>query len=162
MEIRQLTAGDADWVVRADPLFDDPTDRRAAVRYLADPANVFLLALDGERPIGFLRGTALGQLKTRRRQMFLYEIAVAPSHQRRGVARSLIARLLAYSRARHFEEAFVFTDPANAAAVALYRTTGGVTETPADRMFVYRLKLPRRRRSRRAVARRTGARSVNR
>lgn len=139
MEIRELSPGDVHWVVRSDALFDDPTEPGAAEAYLADPANVFFLALDGERPIGFARGTVLRQLKTRRGQMFLYEIAVDPAHQRRGVGRALVVRLLEYCRAHDLEEAFVFTDPGNAAAVGLYRATGAVTETPADRMFVYAL-----------------------
>jgi ribosomal protein S18 acetylase RimI-like enzyme len=71
--------------------------------------------------------------------MFLYEIEVRPGHRRRGVGRALITALLNYCRANHFEEVFVFTDPANSAAVGLYRSTGAVTETPADRMFVYQL-----------------------
>lgn len=142
MRIRALQARDAHLLTRANALFDDPTDPVAATRYLADRANLFLLALDDGEPVGFLRGTGLRQLSTRRRQMFLYEIAVAPSHQRRGIARALIERMLRYCRARHFDEVFVFTDPSNGPAVGLYRSTGAVTETPADRMFVYSLRRP--------------------
>lgn len=126
-------------VVAANDLFDEPADLGAVRDYLADERNVFWIAYEGDAPVGFLRGTGLGQLTSARRQMFLYEVAVAPSHQRKGVGTELVHALLRYCRDRGFEEVFVFTDPANEAAVALYRSTGAVTETPADRMFVYRI-----------------------
>jgi ribosomal protein S18 acetylase RimI-like enzyme len=80
----------------------------------------------------------LRQIHSGRGQMFLYEIGVAPKCRRQGVGRSLIAWLLRYCRTRNFEEAFVFTSPSNTAAVRLYRTTGGRTETDGDRMYVYK------------------------
>ncbi|MCI4336430.1 MAG: GNAT family N-acetyltransferase [Thermoplasmata archaeon] len=138
-KIVRLRSGQEAEVVRAAHLFDEPPDPTAIRDYLDDDRNVFYLAFEVGRPVGFLRGSGLGQLKSTRRQMFLYEIAVDPPHRRQGVARLLIEALLQYCRARGFEEVFVFTDPSNDPAVGLYRTTGAVTETPADRMFVYRL-----------------------
>ena len=72
--------------------------------------------------------------------MFLYQIEVEAAFRRRGVGGTLVRWLIAYCRRRQFEEVFVFTDPSNAPAVGLYRSTGAVTETPADRMFVYQLE----------------------
>lgn len=146
---RLATAGprDASWIAKvAAPLFDHPTDARALRAYLGDPRNVFFLASVGGQPAGFLRATSLRQPHTRSPQMFLYEIAVAPGFRRRGVGRALVERLLAYCRRRRYEEVFVFTEPSNRAAVRLYRRTGAVTETPADRMFVYKLSAEAHRR----------------
>jgi ribosomal protein S18 acetylase RimI-like enzyme len=140
VRIRRLRVGDEGELVRSPTRFDEPADPGAGRDYLADPRNVFLMAYEGEIAVGFVRGTELGQLKSRQKQMFLYEIAVDERVRRRGVARALVEELLAYCRASGFEEAFVFTDPSNVAAVGLYRSTGAVTETPADRMFVYRLE----------------------
>jgi ribosomal protein S18 acetylase RimI-like enzyme len=137
--VRRLRRGDEARVLGAAPLFDDPPVPSAVRAYLADRANVFFLAADGTRAVGFLRGTGLRQLHGRKRQMFLYEVAVARSHRRHGVGSALVAALLRYCRRRGFEEVFVFTNPRNTAAVRLYRGTGGRTETSADRMFVYRL-----------------------
>lgn len=141
MRILRVRPPGVAWLLRSPELFDDPATTPAAVRYLADPSNVFFIAVEAGRGVGFLRGTALRQTHTRRRQMFLYEIAVLPKFQRRGIGRALIERLLAFCRARGFEEVFVFTSPLNRPAVRLYRTTGGRTETDADRMFVYRLRV---------------------
>jgi ribosomal protein S18 acetylase RimI-like enzyme len=139
MRIQWLAPGDERQVDRAARLFDEPPDPTAVRAYLEDRRNVFLLACENELPVGFLRGTELRQLHSHRRQMFLYEIAVDEHHRRRGIGAGLVRELLRYCREREFEEVFVFTDPANAAAVGLYRSTGGITETPADRMFVYPL-----------------------
>jgi ribosomal protein S18 acetylase RimI-like enzyme len=144
MQIRRLRTGEETAVLAAAGLFDDPPDPEAVRRYLADDRNVFYLAFEGKTAVGFLRGTALGQLKSPRHQMFLYEVGVDPPFRRRGVAHAMIERLLQECRERGFEEVFVFTDPANEPAVGLYRSTGAVTETPADRMFVYQLGGPAR------------------
>lgn len=144
MRILQLRPANVDWLLRSSALLDDPAERTAARAYLRDPANLFLLAVERDEAVGFLRATALRQPHTRRPQMFLYEIAVLPKAQRRGIARALIQRLIRYCRNRGFEEIFVFTSPNNRPAVRLYRSTGGVTETDADRMYVYRLIRARR------------------
>ena len=143
MRILRLGPPQVDRLLGSPDLFDHPADPAAAAAYLADTANVFLLAIEGRRSVGFLRATALRQPHTRRPQMFLYEIAVAPDCRRRGIARALIEQLLRLCRSRGFEEVFVFTSPHNRPAVRLYRTTGAVTETPADRMFVYPLRRAR-------------------
>lgn len=141
IRVARMRPPDATRLARtAGHLFDHPADRSALRSYLADRRNLFLLATMRGATAGFLRGTALGQIHTPRRQMFLYEIGVTRRYRRRGVGRALIEHFLSWCRARGFEEAFVFTDPGNRAAVRLYRGTGAVTETPRDRMFVYRLR----------------------
>lgn len=139
MHIRRLGPGDENDVVRAASLLDDPPDLAAVRSYLADSRNIFLLAFEGGVAVGFLRGTELEQLRSERKQMFLYEIEVKGECRRRGIGSGLIRALLRHCRKQGFEEVFVFTDPANHPAVKLYQSTGAVTETSADRMFVYRL-----------------------
>jgi ribosomal protein S18 acetylase RimI-like enzyme len=134
----RLDPGQAPEILAASTLFDSDLDPEAVRAYLEDPRNVFLLALEGRTPVGFLRGTALTQLRTRRPQMFLYEIAVLDGHRRRGIGRSLVGSLLEHCSRQRYDEVFVLTDPGNVAAVGLYRATGAVPETPADRMYVYR------------------------
>jgi ribosomal protein S18 acetylase RimI-like enzyme len=140
MRVRRLEPGDEGEVLRSVHLLDDPPNAGAVRAYLSDERNVFFLAYQDETPVGFLRGTGLGQLKTEQKQMFLYEIGVDERFRRRGVARALIEALLELCRSLRFDEVFVFTDPSNEPAVRLYRTTGAVTETLADRMYVYQLR----------------------
>lgn len=139
MRIVRAELEDVGALVRAKGLFDSPPSAEATRAYLQDDRNIVLLALEGTEPVGFLRGTRLGQLRSPRPQMFLYEIAVAPESRRQGIAKALVVALLDHCRARNYAEVFVLADPGNVAAVRLYRSTGATTETPADRMFVYRL-----------------------
>lgn len=140
MPVRRILPGDERTVLRADRLFDRRKPDPDAVRsFLADRRNVLLFAFARRKAVGYLRATELRQLSTRHPQMFLYEITVEEAFRRQGVGKALVNTLLQYCRERGFEEVFVLTDPANVAAVALYRSTGAVTETPADRMFVYPL-----------------------
>ncbi|MGC2035175.1 MAG: GNAT family N-acetyltransferase, partial [Thermoplasmata archaeon] len=140
MEIRRAGPGAESAIVEAARSFEGPFDPRAVRAYLADDRNVFLLAYEGNEVAGFLRGTELGQLGSQRKQMFLYEIEVGPRFRRHGVGAGRVRSLLQYCRERHFEEIFVLTDdPANEAARRLYLSTGAITETVADRMYVYRL-----------------------
>lgn len=142
--VTRLRPKDASRIVRAPNLWDEKPDLQATREYLRDARNVFLLAVEGPTPVGFLRATSLRQIKSRYPQMFLYEIGVTHGHRRRGVGRALVRWLLDYCRKNDFEEIFVLTSPGNRAAVRLYRATGALTETEADRMFVYRLGAPRR------------------
>jgi aminoglycoside 3-N-acetyltransferase I len=139
VRVRRLRPGEEAVVLAARSLFDHPPLRSAVRTYLGDRANVVFLAEENGRAVGFLRGTALRQVDTRRRQMFLYEIAVARSSRRQGIGRRLIEALVVYCKSHGLQEIFVFTNPRNLAAVRLYRSTGGGTETSGDRMFVYRL-----------------------
>jgi ribosomal protein S18 acetylase RimI-like enzyme len=140
VRVRRLGGDDRDALLAAGKLFDRPLNEAATRRYLEDPRNVVYLATAGREPVGFLRGSELDQPFTARKQMFLYEIAVVEPHRRKGIGTTLVRELLRYCEERGFEEVFVFTDPANDAAVRLYRGTGANTETPGDRMYVYRLE----------------------
>jgi aminoglycoside 3-N-acetyltransferase I len=141
LRLRRLSPADAGrFAQTAGPLLDRPADVRAFRQYLADARNVFFVAEMHGVPIGFLRGTTLGQIHTPHPQMFLYEVAVREGYRRRGVGTELVRALLRHCRIRNVDEVFVLTDPANRAAVRLYRATGGRTETAGDRMFVYRLR----------------------
>jgi len=139
VRIVRLRSGGARRLVRARHLFDGPLDFHATRRYLADRRNLFLLAREGTIPVGYLRGTYLLQTRTTMPQFLLYEIGVAKGYRWRGVGTALVRTMLEYARNAGCEEAFVLTSPRNRAAVALYRSTGGTTETSGDRMYVYRL-----------------------
>jgi ribosomal protein S18 acetylase RimI-like enzyme len=90
MSVRRLTPGEEGEVLRATSLFDEPPDPAAVQSYLRDNQNIFLLAYEGDEPVGFLRGTELSQLKSEQKQMFLYEMAVNGRARRRGFGRELI------------------------------------------------------------------------
>jgi ribosomal protein S18 acetylase RimI-like enzyme len=126
-------------VLRSGHLLEEPPELSAVRAYLSDDRNVFLAAYEGSEAVGFLRGTALTQLRSKRKRFFLEEIAVEESFRRRGAGKALITSLLRDCRELGFEDVFVTVDPTNAPAVRLYLTTGALPEVAAERMFVYRL-----------------------
>lgn len=94
---------------------------------LADPRTLMLVAFDGERPVGFVLAHELPRRHGDRAKLFVYEVDVAETHQRRGIASALLERLAEFARERGIRTGFVLTEPDNAPANALYRTAGGAT-----------------------------------
>ena len=72
--------------------------------------------------------------------MWINEIGVATPHRGRGVARAIPQRLLEVARITGCVEAWVLTDRTNAAALRLYKSSGGI-EAPGDQvMLTFRLE----------------------
>jgi ribosomal protein S18 acetylase RimI-like enzyme len=123
--IRQLTSGD-EAVVQELATYDGPGDPEAL---LADPRTLMLVAFDGTRPVGFVLAHELPRRHGDRSKLFVYEVDVAETHRRDGIASALLGRLAELARERGIRIGFVLTDPGNAPANALYRSAGGATDT---------------------------------
>jgi ribosomal protein S18 acetylase RimI-like enzyme len=121
--IRLLEPGDEN-VVRELATYEGPGDPEAL---LADARSLMLVALDGEQPVGFVVAHELPRRHGDRAKLFVYEVDVAESHQRRGIGKALLARLAELARERGIRIGFVLTDPGNGPANALYRSAGGAT-----------------------------------
>ena len=119
--IRLLAPGD-EGVVRELATYDGPGDPESL---LADPRTLMLAAFDGERAVGFVLAHDLPRRHGDPSKLFVYEVDVAESHQRRGIAKELLARLAALARQRGIRAGFVLTEEDNLAANALYRSAGG-------------------------------------
>jgi ribosomal protein S18 acetylase RimI-like enzyme len=124
ISVRLLTPGDEE-VVRELATYDGPGDPEAL---LADPRTLMLVAFDSELPVGFVLAHELPRRHGDRSQLFVYEVDVAESHQRRRIASALLARLAELARERGIRIGVVLTDPGNGPANALYRSAGGATE----------------------------------
>jgi aminoglycoside 3-N-acetyltransferase I len=122
--IRLLAPGDES-IVRKLAADDGAGDPEAL---LADPRTLMLVAFDGEHPVGFVLAHELPRRHGERAKLFVYEVEVAESHRRRGIASALLARLGELARERGIRTGFVLTDPGNGPANALYRNAGGATE----------------------------------
>ena len=80
---------------------------------LADPRTLMLVAFDGELPVGFVLAHELPRRHGDRAKLFVYEVDMAESHQRRGIASALLARLAELARERGIRVGFVLTEPDN-------------------------------------------------
>jgi aminoglycoside 3-N-acetyltransferase I len=124
IEIRLLAPGD-ERVVRALRTYEGDGDPEGL---LADPRTLMLVAFDEERPVGFVLAHDLPRRHGDRSGLFVYEVDVAATHRRRGIARALLDQLAKLAHERGIDRGFVLTDADNEAANALYRSAGGEIE----------------------------------
>jgi hypothetical protein len=82
ISVRLLEPGD-EGVVRKLATYDGPGDPEAL---LADPRTLMLVAFDGERPVGLVLAHELPRRHGDLAKLFVYEVDVAESHRRRGIA----------------------------------------------------------------------------
>jgi ribosomal protein S18 acetylase RimI-like enzyme len=131
--IRLLAPGD-EALVRELATYEATGDPEAL---LADPRTLMLVAFDGGRPVGFVLAHELPRRHGDRAKLFVYEIEVAESHQRRGIAKALLGRLADLARERGIRVGFVLTEPDNGPANALYRSAGGAGKVTVQWEFRY-------------------------
>ncbi len=114
----------------ADEVFDNPIDPDLAREFLADPRHHIAVALDAGVVVGF--ASAVHYIHPdARAQLWINQVAVAPTHLRRGLGKALMRAILDVGRRLACTEAWVLTDRSNPAAVALYVSAGGI-EGPDD------------------------------
>jgi len=111
--------------------FDDTTTygaRRPSPDYLrsllGSDSFVALAALDAGEVVGGLAAYVLPKFEQERREICIYDLAVAASHRRRGIATALIHQLRGIARALGAYVIFVQADLGDAPAIALYTKLG--------------------------------------
>jgi ribosomal protein S18 acetylase RimI-like enzyme len=118
-------------------IFPDWTEAQGrAVRAVClAPENEVWVAVDGDRPVGFVAIGFIAEDAARAGE--IYMIAVDPDHQRRGVATALMHRALGRVEAAGVDLAVIATggDPGHAPARALYER---FDFTPLEQVRYYR------------------------
>jgi aminoglycoside 3-N-acetyltransferase I len=111
--------------------FEDPESYSAAPpedgylqALLAKPHVVVLAALEGETPLGALVAYELEKFEQARRELYIYDLAVAEPHRRRGVATALITHLRGIAAERGAYVIYVQADYGDDPAIALYKKLG--------------------------------------
>ena len=134
-EFAQLTPsdlGDLKALLRVfGDAFDDVETYQGAVPtddYLRDLLGtrqfIALVARQGAEVIGGLVAYELEKFERDRREIYIYDLAVAEAHRRRGVAVRLIGALRRVARDRRVYVIFVQADKVDAPAIALYESLG--------------------------------------
>jgi aminoglycoside 3-N-acetyltransferase I len=107
------------------PTFTAAPPRPAYVASLLAKSHVIVLAaLDGSAAVGGLVAYLLEKFEQERSEIYIYDLAVAEPHRRRGIARALIHELQRIARDKGAYAIFVQADPPDAPAVALYTALG--------------------------------------
>jgi len=125
IEVKVLQRGDDRVLMSvAAEVFDKPIDARLTKEFLEDPRHHIAVAIDGGLVVGFASGVHYIH-PDKPAELWINEVAVAPTHRRSGLGKAVIRALLEVGRAHNCKVAWVLTDRSNVAAMALYSSVGG-------------------------------------
>ena len=135
LETRRLTAADIDLLRQLNAVFALAFDD--AQSYVGEPPGdaycqavlckehvIALVALKDATVVGGLVAYELPKLERARSEVYIYDLAVAQSHRRQGVATRLIEHLRAIAHAGGAWVVFVQADYGDEAAISLYDKLG--------------------------------------
>jgi aminoglycoside 3-N-acetyltransferase I len=134
-KIVRLTAGDLSFMRLALHLFGEVFDDLPSYcvnqpddawlgELLADPNFVFHCAIDGERVIGAMASYVLRKFEQPRKEVYIYDLAVAEGRRREGLATRLIAALKDEARMMGAWVIYVQADHGDDPAIGLYTKLG--------------------------------------
>jgi aminoglycoside 3-N-acetyltransferase I len=134
-EIRTLQSGDSTLLRGLNALFsrafEDPehyASRPPAAAYLerllASQSFVAVVALEGGEIVGGLVAYELMKAEQERSEIYIYDLAVAEEHRRRGIATALIERVQEIALERRAWVIYVQADYGDEPAIALYTKLG--------------------------------------
>ncbi len=138
VEVRILRAGDEAVLDRvAEDTFDNAIIPAVARAFLADLRHHLAVAIDDGVVVGFASAVHYLHPDKARPELWINEVGVAETHQRRGLAKRLMAAILEAGRGLGCSEAWVLTERDNTPAMRLYASAGGI-EAPKDAvMFTF-------------------------
>jgi aminoglycoside 3-N-acetyltransferase I len=134
-EIRRLAPADLPRLRALNTLFGEafadpisygaaPPDDAWLLSLLAREHVVVLVALHEDAVVGGLVAYELDKFEQARREIYIYDLAVAEAHRRQGIATALIGRLREIGAAREAWVVFVQADHGDDPAIALYEKLG--------------------------------------
>ena len=107
------------------PTYQDAVpDEGYLASLLAAPTFIAVVAMRGAEVVGGLAAYELPKFERVRREIYIYDLAVAEAHRRRGLARGLILELKRIAKERGAYVIYVQADLADAPAIALYQSLG--------------------------------------
>lgn len=138
MEIRLLGPEDAALLTRVAPgVFDSDIDPDLTARFLHDHRHHLVAAIDDGLVVGFVSGVHYVH-PDKPPELWINEVAVAPSHQRRGIGQQMLRAIFRTASDLGCGEAWVLTNRSNTPAMKLYASVDG-SEDPEDTvMFTFR------------------------
>lgn len=140
MEIKILGPGEEDILLRAAPdVFDEAVDPQASRAFLADPRHHIAVAIDQESVVGFASAVHYFHPDKPTPELFINEVGVASTHQRRGIAKALMQAVCAHGRTLGCAQAWVLTDHQNLPANRLYAACQPCEVTPQQVMYSFAL-----------------------
>ena len=132
---QQLTGADVEVLKQLLEVFGDAFQDVATYQHavpgdaylralLERPHFIVLAALDGHQVVGGLAAYELEKFERDRREIYIYDLAVAEQHRRRGIATALIAALKQMAKERRAYVIYVQADKGDDPAIRLYEGLG--------------------------------------
>lgn len=138
MRIARLCPGDetlaGEMFLMMAEVFDEPRVPLGAdyvAKILADESFWALMAAVDGKVVGGLTGHTLHLTRVPSAEVLIYDLAVAQTYRRQGVATALVSSLRAAARAANLAGVWVPADVEDDEALAFYRAAGG-TEAPVS------------------------------
>ena len=119
IEIRQLTAREVPFVAELEKTcFSLPWSEKSVAEELSNPLALWLVALDGDRPVGYVGSqTVLDETD-------MMNLAVADGYRRQGIGEMLVAELVSRLKDRGSRCLTLEVRASNAPARSLYEKLG--------------------------------------
>lgn len=135
VDVRILTASDVAAMRDVNALFGDafedpdhyasaPPEDHYLRRLLANPFNIVVVAETGGAIVGALVAYQFDKFEQARSEIYIYDLAVAATARRQGVATRLIGELQDLARGRGAWVVYVQADQGDDPAIALYTKLG--------------------------------------
>jgi aminoglycoside 3-N-acetyltransferase I len=135
MEVARLLQGDVEAARALNALFaqafeddghylSDPPPADYLAQLLAKPEVIALVALEGAEMVGGLVAYELPKFEKAHSEIYIYDLAVAETNRRNGVATALIEELRAIARECGAWVVYVQADYGDEPAIALYTKLG--------------------------------------
>ena len=135
--IRVLHRGAETILERIAPgVFDFDPNERLIKEFLSDARHHLVVAIENDLVVGFVSAVHYVH-PDKPTELWINEVSVAPTHQRRGYAKAMLSAMLDVGRQIGCREAWVLTERPNSPAMALYSSLGG-RESDAV-MFTFKL-----------------------
>lgn len=135
VRIHQISPREPAWMDRLLTLFGEAFEDRETYgarrpgsaylhRLLASDTFIALVAVQDGEVVGGLAAYELLKFEQERSEIYIYDLAVAAAHRRRGIATALIEHLRSLAAARGAWVIFVQADHGDDPAIALYTRLG--------------------------------------
>ncbi len=133
IEVLKLTGKDLDKFIQLIKLFETvfemedlqmPDNEYLRTQLLKSDFLVFVVSA-GNKVVGGLTAYTLNQYYSKAPQVYIYDLAVKSTMQRKGIGKLLIAAIIEYCRNIGVGEIFVQADKVDDHAIDFYRSTGG-------------------------------------
>lgn len=139
MDIRLVGPGDAALLTRvANGVFDHDREPDLTNEFLHDGRHHLVVAIDDGIIVGFVSGVHYIH-PDKPAELWINEVGVAPSHQRRGIGRHMLRTMFQVGVQLGCHQAWVLTNRSNMSAMRLYGSLEGIEDPEDTVMFTFKL-----------------------